>query len=299
MSSTVAVAAVAVGIVPGAVGNNSVRPADTPPTGIDGLPSRDPDWRPDLDLNRSGITFRARIAGESLLGGAVVDSGQTELRFTVRPRAAAIGMRYACLSAPRPDTLVEIVIAGQVKTPADDCANGPVTEPLDASGPAVPLTLPGFTPGRAIPVVIRLVDKGTRRPVTDPTAVLGIGIYDPGPVHRVGPVGIPETYEHQGYLYRLTRLERGTTSDLPLEISTPAGRPFLLAIGGYGDWHGLSLDPDGMAGPLTPIDQLDGTTGPVMIQARPPHTGPHGFAFVQATRRSGAGEMFIALYTPA
>jgi hypothetical protein len=295
-AAVVGAVAVAAGIVPGMVGTDRPQPIGPPIPAIstpgpqaspDGLPSRVAPTNP-RDYVRDVARFRNQIAGDRLRGAMIGHAGQSPIELTVRMSGPELTLRYFCVAGSNPGANLEITIEGQTRVDGLNCRDDEAEAHIEGTATTFPITGP-------VQVRARLVDdRGT--PVTDPTARLGVGVYETGAYRSVGTIHVPERMEHNGYVYRLATLEHSPVhASAGHELATPANTPFLVVYGSSGD-STTGVDLDG-------IDSRSGRDGSVMggagwgVAAVPAR--PAGRVAVFAEGPHTNGDYLIGLYLPA
>lgn len=273
--------------------DTEVQPARSPtpysaPSPDDRLPSREPPAHP-KDYVRDDFRFGYRFGSQALQQAVIGALGQTTISIRVMPKAGELPVNLFCATKrTEPGTSVELLVDGMRFTQGFEnlCAadGGPGT-----AGPVIgiPADRDGWS-GRSVQVRLRMIDSaGNTR--TDPTAQLGVAVYDQGPQRRIGPVGMPEVIAYKGYEYKLGSVRRAAAArSQKLEVATPAGVHMLVAGGVTSGAHFSVQDIYHRS--------AASTTGPgfgwLPVAARPKDR-----AWVQWHGGPRSGELFIGIYT--
>jgi hypothetical protein len=302
-AAVVGAVAVAVGLVPALVRADQPQPIGPPTPAIstsggqaspDGLPSRVPPTGPH-DYVRDVARFRSQVAGDTLREAMIGQAGQSSIEISAHVSGPAMTLRYFCVAATTPDANLEITIEGLSRVGGLNCHGDDAQAQIERQ--ALPFPVSAVQPYRGRPVQLRahlVDDKGT--PITDPTARLGVGVYQTGAYRTIGTIHVPERIEHNGYVYRLATLEhspvRGSAGH---ELATPANTPFLVVYGDTGD-STIGVDLDGINTPSGRDGSMiaGGGWSVVGVAAR-----PAGHAAVYAEGPHTNGDYLIGLYLPA
>jgi len=295
-AAVVGAVAVAVGIVPGMVGTDRPQPIGPPIPAIstpgpqaspDGLPSRVPPTNPH-DYVRDVARFHGEVAGDTLREAVISPAGQSSIEITARVRGPVLTLRYFCVASTMPDASLEITIDGLSRVGGLNCHGDVVQAQIERLALPIPVSRP-------VQVRAHLVnDRGT--PITDPTARLGVGVYETGAYRSVGTIHVPERMEHNGYVYRLAKLEHSQVhGSAGHELATPGNTPFLIVYGSSGD-STIGVDLDGIA-------TSSGRDGSMIAGGGWSVTGvaarPAGHAAVFAEGPHTNGDYLIGFYLPA
>jgi hypothetical protein len=312
-AAVVGAVAVAAGVVPGMVGTDRPEPIGPPIPAIstpggqaspDGLPSRvPPDGLPSRvaptnphDYVRDVARFRSQVAGDTLRGAMIGRAGQSSIEITAHVDGPAMTVRFFCVAATQPDAKLEITIEGVSRVGGLNCHSDDAQAQIESQAMPFPVSSvqPSGHRGRPVQLRAHLVDdKGTQ--VTDPTARFGIGAYETGAYRSIGTIQVSERLEHNGYLYRLAKLEHSpVTGSAGHELTTPANTPFLVVYGSSGD-NRTGIDLDGIVTP-------SGRDGSMIVGAALSVTGvaprPAGRVAVFAEGPHTNGDYLIGLYLP-
>ena len=302
-AAVVGAVAVAAGLVPGMVGTDRLQPIGPPIPAIstpgpqaspDGLPSRVPPINPH-DYVRDVARFRGEVAGDTLREAMISQAGQSSIEITARVGGPVLTLRYFCVASTMPDANLEITIEGLSRVGGLNCHGDDAQAQIERL--ALPFPVSAVQPNRGRPVQLRahlVDDRGT--PVTDPTARFGVGVYETGAYRSVGTIHVPERMEHNGYVYRLAKLEHSPVhGSAGHELATPANTPFLVVYGSSGD-STIGVDLDGIA-------TSSGRDGSMITGGGWSVTGvaarPAGHAAVFAEGPHTNGDYLIGFYLPA
>lgn len=279
---------VAASIIPG-IDNGTPQPAQTPTFGIDGLPSQPPPSAPD-DVVKDGFVIRHQIGEDKLRASVIGNAGATQLNLLAQT-ADKVVVRYLCSAKAGLYMRFEVLAGSHRLALSDGCIPKPERSFDDSS---VAFTWPARAPGHNL--TIRLVDTKTGKPVVDPSARLVLGVYDAGPYRSVGTLQVPEVVEHDGYRYRLDKLEHSPATENAgvLETTTPADVPFLIVYGTTGK-DDVSLQPNGMGGEGGSGGFISGPS----MSLQPIGARPAGRASVDTPGSPHSdGELVIGVYLP-
>ena len=173
---------------------------------------------PPAGYTRNGVTYRASVAGRSLLGAAVAAPGSTEAGTEVQLPRGRVELAPLCTGVPSGyDVLVTVdghnIVSG-------DCSDPTAFDPAGAGGYISRLGAAGSTV--AITVVLTKGTHGTIPATGDfPHLKLGIGAYDEassyGPDQRVAGIRVENAVEHGGHLW----LGSGSHSSQGAPIDVP------------------------------------------------------------------------------
>ena len=190
--------AVAVGIVPALIRADQPQPIGPPTPAIstsggqgspDGLPSRVPPTGPH-DYVRDVARFRSQVAGDTLREAMISQAGQSSIEISAHVSGPAMTLRYFCVAATTPDANLEITIEGLSRVGGLNCHGDNAQAQIERLALPIPVSRP-------VQVRAHLVnDRGT--PITDPTARLGVGVYQTGNYRTIGTIHVPERIEHNG-----------------------------------------------------------------------------------------------------
>jgi hypothetical protein len=190
LAGTAAVAALAVGVLPGLTTTGETDPADTPGS----------------DYVEHGVVLPGRLGADLLVKGAIGTLGESRLEFGWTPTTAQTTLHTFCPSlVPRLSLRIQVnghhvadhVCADTGNRPDPD--RGTVLRPDSTVWLDAPI-------GKLAGVTVTLVDEHGL-PVSDPTAQLALGIYRSGsspvsgPPSRTPPTS-PDDYAKDGIRYR-------------------------------------------------------------------------------------------------
>jgi catechol 2,3-dioxygenase-like lactoylglutathione lyase family enzyme len=192
-----AVAAIALVVVPGF-------DSPAPGPGPVGVPTPSA-----AGLTKHGVTFRAEVLGERLLGAAVGDPGQSTVSFDFV--VGEEGLRFSPLCyVPGPHLMVTYSVAGR---PAGAVGCDKNLDPDPGAGgvtyeapPEKVLRGWGLAPGDTATMTLRLVSAEDSQGATveDPQAVIGGGVYtDDRQTRVVAGAEVPDRVEHDGRVWGL------------------------------------------------------------------------------------------------
>jgi hypothetical protein len=315
VASTAAAAIALVIAAPGMLddGSRPDNPIDRPaPPGVIVSP-------PPGDVTSEGVTYRKTFGGRTLLAAVIGNPGQhsVTLRWKVSSTNVVVYEYCSDPGAPQPrNTPNELP---WVELSRD-------RQPLGAAGPCTPPSVqdPAMLPAHARDLGLSRMEQ--RRPVTvgstleltymfkksavpggmqpSSKARLGLAIYELGEEQQVAGGALPVVEEIDGTNYRLTTfrsaaVQQGATVSIP----TPAGRRFILRLGGSGVGFRFRLEGIYPVGVRYPGSEEDGSftfVGPSFgTMDVPVETRIVGFAEMRVVSSPpGRGTMFIALYEP-
>lgn len=256
------------------------------------------------DYLKDGIRFRAKMAGNTLLGATVGATGQrtVKLRFTATGKTTEL--RFLCTADREnfrraPDLTIRINgrSGGRPKCHSgrSDVALGNLGYPVTTSA------------GQPVEVTVGLEDR-QGRDVMVQGARLGVGAYSLLPSRviqtKAGNAAIDEVVEYGDYTYKLAKV---VTMDAAgrrvLSLDTPAGTPYIVG-------YGYGLDANAEPGIIAQIDglsqRLSFRLGQTDLMGPARLTGSFG----QSPREAGQarlkiregrptqGVLYLALYLP-
>jgi hypothetical protein len=208
-----AVAAVALAVVPGLSLAPDPGPADGPTSWAAGY-------------TKDGVTFRAEVLGERLLGAAIGDPGQGTVSFEFEVGEAGLRFSPTCHGSGR-ELMVAYAVNGKptgavgchTKADPDPGAGGSTFE----APPEKVLLGWGLSPGDTATLTLRLVsgedvDGAT---VERPDVVIGAGVYeDTRGTRIVAGAEVPDRVEHGGRVWTLTSLHESDPGSEDIRILT-------------------------------------------------------------------------------
>ena len=290
-------------------------PAVTSPTvtlGADGTPERTIPDSPG-DVVKDGLRFRAKVGDDRLAVGFIGDEGQGQFTLMWEPSTQHVSIASECY-VPGADTAEAQALTLRVSLEGTEghfgsmCQAGlPQGRDLPASGitPGEPGEgWPELAIGSGARLRVQLVGTKSGKPTSFEGVRIVAAVYDLGAQRLITDdagkalAAIPEVVEHQGYRYFLEGFVSGPLAKGPLpEITTPDGRPFLVAWGsadtgtpGNSDGSlqltGLDEESSGIqGGGWSTAAQRARTLGTAAIRVEGP--------------RPTQGTAFIATYVPA
>lgn len=182
---------------------------------------------------KDGIAFRSDIAGATLLRGLVPDQGTTGASSTFVAPHGQVSLAVVCSGLPEGDTL-HVGFAGHEATSVDAASCDP-REFWDAGTHEVARFQGVGTPGQ--PVRLRMWvtagrDSATRLPAgSTPDLKMGVGVYGPVPLERVGGTPVPASMEYLGHTWMLgSSMSTDLTARAWAHLTPyPNGRPVVVA----------------------------------------------------------------------
>jgi hypothetical protein len=183
---TAAVAALAIGVLPGPTDTSTPDPAVTPT-----VPA---------DYTKDGLTLHGRLGSDLLAKGWIGSPGQNRLEFAWTPTRTEISLYTFCRSSELVMTSVQVQLNGHNAT-EQEC-NDTSDSPDPAKGMALGadssiwLDAPVGKPAR---VTVSLVDEKGRE-LKGPATQLALGIYDTGKHQPDGPPTQPPPTSAQDYV---------------------------------------------------------------------------------------------------
>jgi hypothetical protein len=303
---TAVVVTIAAGIVPALVGTEKSQPAGPPgvvvstPPGTYRSPGRTPSAAPRRGSSGyvvDGIRIPGRIGGDMLQQATIGAAGQSTIQLTAWTAEPDVTVRYFCSAPGKPAAAIEILVDGKRAAHRQAC---PRQDPQTQIESGVATLLVGRQLSRdtwashdgPVRIQLRLVDADGA-PADDPAARLGAGIYVTSGAYRlVGFVRVPQRVEYDGRTFELNRLEHSPVAvSAGHELTTPAGRPFLVVFGSSGD-NATSVDLDGIE-TATGRSAARGGRG---WSLAPVAARPAGRAAVLATGPHTEGDYIIGIY---
>ncbi|GAA5016627.1 hypothetical protein GCM10023258_02320 [Terrabacter aeriphilus] len=316
-AATLAVAALAVGVLTSVGRPTPPAPATTPSTsaapiiGSDGMPFRSVPDAPG-DVVKDGLRLRARVADDTLVAGAISDRGQAARDLAWTPTTARVSLGADCWIPSRsPEAamraVVELKVAGEYLLAASCGSQAPDGPDLPAGG-----GLPGepgqgwdvLTVGKPTSATVRVVDRDTHELVTDPDVQVVGSVYEVGPETSVRDVAgtpvvaLPDVVEHEGYRYRIASVTSAALASGPLpRVAAPSG-PALVTWGSSGDGLVGATATANSSLRLTGLQGSDQGRGLGSWGTTPVPAGSTGtLALAAEGSRPDHGTSFLALYT--
>jgi hypothetical protein len=315
VAATAAAATALAVAAPGLLQHDGSRPAnpiDRPRPGVIVSP-------PPGDVTSDGVTYRKTFGGRTLLAAVIGKAGQhsVTLHWQVSSTNVVVYEYCADPGAPQPRNSpnelpwVELSRDGRPVGAAGSCTPPSVQDPAMLPAYAMELGLSRLEQRRPVTVGSILDLTYTFKKSAAPggmqpssQARLGLAVYELGDEQQVAGGALPVVEEIDGTNYRLTTfrstaVQQGATVRIP----TPAGRRFILRLGGSGVSFRFNLEgilPIGMAYPGSDRDGSLPFAGPSFgWMDVPVETRIAGFAAMRVVSSPpGPGAMFIALYEP-
>ena len=317
--ATLAVAALAVGVVTSVGRPAQTLPAGTPSgavatTGADGMPSRAVPDAPG-DITKDGLRLRANVADDHLAVGVIGSVGVSLISADWTPTTTHVSLTGECYLPGADRAMLQraqlrIRLQGAKGYFSTGCrASAPTDRDLPVGGwePGEPgQGWPELTVGRAEQVVVEVVDGTTGKQLDLPGVRVVGAVYEQGESRAIHDeagttrAALPEVVEHQGYRYRLTAVSSGplATGRLP-ELRLPADVPTIVSWGSAGDALTGTMAPDGtrelrLEGlPDGPEGRGYGASGVVPV----PAVGARSLRIVAQGARPDHGVAYLAVYT--
>lgn len=248
----------------------------------------DPDRLPAGVGDGRGPFFRRDVAGQSLLGAAVGDPGETRVEVAVDvpdDEDSRIGLAHTCEAAPK-GTQVHVGVAGQEGDLVFGACQG---EEFDPGGSLNSTFEKGEFAGQRTTFQVWLTRGGVELPAGEvPDVRVGLGVYlvNESSVEAAGH-RFDEVLESHGRTWQLVGQVTGDPTELRLDVPRDGGT-YLLA-GGSDGAATYRVRADGSA--LGEVVRLGapGTFGEVLV---PPGTGEVALRVSQATGQ----EAVLVLY---
>jgi hypothetical protein len=245
--------------------------------GADGMPSRLLPDKPG-DVVKDGLRYRATVAGDTLVAGAIGSAGASTLTLPFRVTSNRVSLGVDCWAPGRAEAdvrrlEVRATVSGTKGSIGMTCqTREPEGRDLQAGGwlPGAP-SEPGWDElevGSDATMTVQLVDSLTGQPAQVDGVHLAGAIYNLGSRVYVNEgsgsdgVTLPERIEHQGHTYVLDGEVRrlAMPASHRLTASTPAGTPFLVAYGTGGSTDSTT-DPGTSGVTLTGLDASSSEVG--------------------------------------
>lgn len=206
---------------------------DPIPGGTDATPTPAPG-----DREENGLTFRAKIGGDTLLTAAGGKPGVSKLsgsyKVTGRPVEVA-GFCTANDGVPNFPYDLWVSIDGVQRV------SGCAALSTDVGTAPTGAILGVGKPGETVQVTAVLTDK-SGRPVTVPDARIGFALYEKGPQRVYDETSVDERTEYAGTTYQLSEVQAvDAKTTRQASLRTPADTPFLVSYGS----SALGADVDG------------------------------------------------------
>lgn len=262
----------------------------------DPMPSVQPPTGPN-DYVKDGIRYRTPVGGDTLVAAAIADRGRTELTFEFTPATDLLSLRPFCMAGDRYQLAVTIngrsTMGGSCGMQTTDPGSGGGMSGMPGQG------LPEIRPGEVNTATLRLTDA-QHRPVSLPTARIGLGIYQLGTQRLVGDDGnklaLDEVQEYAGHLYRLGEVRTAPAASGSVRVATPAGVPFLVAYGSTDTGPAvIRVQLDGLD---TRTAELSGPNGAGRSIAGQPSRDAGAVTLHVVDGKPVKGTLVVAVYTP-
>lgn len=157
---------------------------------------------------KDGVTYRAEVLGEKLLGAVVGDPGEPAVSFEMTVPRAGLRISPTCYGVGF-DHMVRVSVDGNELT-GSACHPDPERDPGKDGNTfpdGSPLDRWDVRPGDVVTVEARLVPSDSELDVSaveGEDAVVGVGIYeDTRPRTRLAGVEVPELIEWEGQVWQL------------------------------------------------------------------------------------------------
>ncbi|HEY0620439.1 MAG TPA: hypothetical protein VGD15_22730 [Kribbella sp.] len=187
------------------------------------------------DYSKDGISYRAKVGGDTLAAAGVGDPGQSAINLKFTGTGARLILRSICTAnkAAVDETPYQLSIRiGSSVERRTNCDAGNT----DAGGGGGLVLDEAPASGTAVDVAIRIVDaKG--RPVTAKGGRLGLGVYFQGAQRIIDDgsgykVSLDEVTEVSGYTYKLAEVKTADAATARrFSIEVPTDKPYVLAAG--------------------------------------------------------------------
>ncbi|MFZ2013560.1 MAG: hypothetical protein WAV00_07040 [Nocardioides sp.] len=155
--------------------------------------------------SHDGVTFRSDVAGASLLRGLVPGQGATGASSTFVAPQGQVSLAVVCSGLPKGDTL-HVAFAGHEASSVDPASCDP-GKFWDAGTHEVARFQGVGTPGQPVRLRVWVTagqDSATQLPARSaPDLKMGIGVYGPVPLERVGGTPVPASVEYLGHTFML------------------------------------------------------------------------------------------------
>lgn len=192
-----AVAVVAFGVLP-----DGGTPAPDPAGSTEGVITSE-------GYTKDGVTYRADVLGEKLLGAAIGEPGDSVVSFEMTVPSTGLRISPTCYGIGV-DHMVRVTLDGHPLT-GSSCQQDPHPDPGKDGNTfpdGSPLDGSDIRAGDVVTVEARLTPAGSDPDVPAverESAVVGVGIYeDTRPRQVVGGVEVPALLEHDGQVWELT-----------------------------------------------------------------------------------------------
>ncbi len=292
--TVVAVAGIALAVVPGMGAAPDLAPAEHPSPAV-------------ADYEKDGVVFRDVVLGERLLGAAIGDPGQAELSFDVRVGETGLRFTPLCYGVGR-GYAVGLEVEGHRLSGAwcqrdRDPDPGASSTTFDVD-PLEQRRKWNAEPGDVITVdVVIERSQGADGPVPA-TAVIGAGVYEstrPGRI--VAGVRVPDQIEHDGRVWTLALVYEGDPGSDSIRIETDADSDngphvVVAATSGFRGEASYSIELDGEV--IDGMSQSPGTTGPSWQTVREFEDGsPYELELVVEKGLTDRTRLALLSYLPA
>ncbi len=211
---------------------------------------------PPAGYTKDGVTYRQDVLGERLVGAAIGDPGETDIRFDITIPETGLRFSDLCYGVGI-EYMVNVSVAGHslggsscTETKVFDPGRGGVTFPAGDGRPQ--LREWGLQPGDSATMRVRMRPAGRElsHPVAEnPDAVIGLGVYEDSAA-TVPAAGdeAPERYEFKGQEWQQVTVFDSDPGGGWLDVShTAINRPTLVytKFTGLGEHALLRLVVDG------------------------------------------------------
>jgi hypothetical protein len=179
-----------------------------------------------------GSTYRQSVAGTPLLAAGISDEGQPELRTTYVATGGQVDLHLACSGLPKGYAVnVSLNGDGRVSGSSGTCDAADWVDPGSRSLSELPDRAAGTTVRVRVWVSTSLSD-GHVLPASDvPDLRMGIGVYGPAGLQRLGGYRVPTVVEQDGHTWGLasTASSDGAPLRLPAaDRDRVAGMPWRI-----------------------------------------------------------------------
>lgn len=224
---------------------------------------------------KDGVTYRAEVLGEKLLGAAIGDPGESTVSFAFVVGEEGLRFSPLCYGAGR-DLMVTYEVSGD---PVGAIGCGRRADPDPGAGgstfeapPEKMLIDWGLEPGDTATVTVRLVsvEDSQGATVEHPAAVVGVGVYtDTRETRVVAGAEVPERVEHEGRVWELQSTYESVRGHEDIRVFTGrrgAQEDTLVgvAVSGLGSPSSWDIRLDGEV--AESAERRDGADGPVWRQ---------------------------------
>jgi hypothetical protein len=181
------------------------------------------------DHTENGVTYRARVGGDTLAGASVAAPGVTETRFSFTAAGKPLVLHAFCTANRTSDTNpYQVSMQFGASTPYLSTCDGSSADATLRSSLTVPSPVPA---GQRVEVVARIIPSRKGVPSVPAGSRLGLGVYFQGAQQVVDGVSLPELTEVAGYDYRLDEVRTASGPAGQVTIDTPADQPYVIASG--------------------------------------------------------------------